>query len=55
MSPQNCGQIPENTAKTRSVNAKGSLRVPPQLDITDCDFKILDRSEMPPPHPIWEL
>ncbi|EXY64266.1 hypothetical protein M115_3682 [Bacteroides fragilis str. 3719 T6] len=23
-----------------SVKAKGSLRVPPQLDITICDFKI---------------
>ena len=42
--PQNCGQIPENTAKTYSVNAKGSLRVPPQLDITDCDFKHLNKN-----------
>ena len=46
MSPQNCGQIPENTAKPCSVNAKGSLRVLPQLDITDCDFKIAHSSDV---------
>ena len=54
MSPQNCGQIPENIAKTCSVNAKGSFRIQPQLDITGCDFKIA-HSEAHLSHPILKL
>ena len=42
--PQNCGQIPENTAKTYSVNAKGSFQIQSQLGITDCDFKHLNKN-----------
>ena len=42
--PQNCGTDTENTAKICSVNAKGSFQIQPQLGITDCDFKHLNKN-----------
>jgi len=41
---------PESMASPCSVNAFGNLRVPPQLDVTICDFKLSNSSWV-----IWNM